>query len=327
MISILSLGGTISMQPAAEGSGLIPLLSAENLLQELPGPARGVKARSLMTIASSALTWPDVFKLADEIRSEIAAGAEGIVVTQGTDTIEEVAFAIDLLVPTEAPIVFTGAMRGPSLHGSDGKANLSDAIEVSSSREARGLGTVVVMSEQIHAARFVQKVHTTSYLAFASINGGPLGFLREGRPVVLYRPTPLDLGPIELLSLTSRKPVALVKLGLGDDGLLLDKLGPDVASGVIVEGYGGGHVMPGCAAKLERLHKLMPVVVAARPRGGSTLSKTYGFAGSEIDLLNRGLLTSGLLDGLKARVLLTVLLEAGAPADRIRKAFSFYGGA
>ncbi|MGE0153536.1 MAG: asparaginase [Reyranellaceae bacterium] len=326
VISVLSLGGTISMQPASQGAGLVPQLSAESLVEGLTRTARAVKARSLMTVASSALAWPDVFRLAEEIRNEVASGAKGIVVTQGTDTIEEVAFAIDLLVQADVPIVFTGAMRSPSLPGSDAKANLSDAIEVASSPQARGFGTLVVMAEQIHAARSVQKVHTTSYLAFASVNGGPLGYVREGRTTLLYNPTRADLGTIRPTYSPALKPVALVKLGLDDDGFLLDGLSAKVASGLVVEGYGGGHVMPACVDKLERLRQEMPVIIAARPRGGSTLSKTYGFEGSEIDLLNRGFITSGLLDALKARVLLVVLLQGEKTKSEIRGAFHVYGG-
>src|SRR6185437_15072259 len=125
------------------------------------------------------ISFTDLLGLRDEILRRVEDGSAGIVITQGTDTIEETAFALDLLWAGHAPIVITGAMRNPTLPGADGPANLLAAVRVAASPAARGLGVLVVIADEIHAARFVSKRHTQSPAAFAAL-AGPLGWVSEG---------------------------------------------------------------------------------------------------------------------------------------------------
>src|SRR5262249_2634322 len=143
-------------------------------------------------------------------------GCVGAVVTQGTDTIEEVAYLLDLLLPAEAPIVVTGAMRNPAMAGADGPANILAAIKVARSRNAQGLGCLVVLSDEIHAARWVRKVHTTSTAAFVSPDHGPVGHVVEGRVHIplLVRGHSLTLKPDPSQSVR----VGVATVALGDDG-------------------------------------------------------------------------------------------------------------
>jgi L-asparaginase len=132
-------------------------------------------------VPGSELNLKDLIELAGEIQAHIDAGTRGVVVTQGTDTMERTAFVLDLLVHADAPIVVTGAMRHPSLPGAEGPANLLASVQVAVSDAARGVGTVVVLNDEIHATRFVQKTHTQNPATFRSPLTGPEGWVSEVR--------------------------------------------------------------------------------------------------------------------------------------------------
>src|ERR1700761_8636305 len=176
-VVLFTLGGTIASTPAA--GGVVPRLSGADLLTSVPGLDRAgleVKVHDFRQVPSSSLTIGDILDLAVAIREQVGAGADGVVVSQGTDTIEETVFLLDLLYDGEAPVVFTGAMRHPMLAGADGPANLLAAVTVAASPQARGLGCLVVLSDEIHAARFVRQAPTTRGTAVV----GPVG--RPARP-------------------------------------------------------------------------------------------------------------------------------------------------
>lgn len=319
-VAVLSLGGTIS-SVRGSGPGVVPRLTGKDLVESVPqisGVAE-VEAESLRQMPSSDLTVEDLIEVAEEARRRIAGGAHGVVITQGTDSIEETAFAMDLLVEGDAPVVITGAMRNPTLPGADGPANLLGAVRVAASDEVRGLGALVVMNDEIHAARFVRKTHTQSPATFQSPVAGPLGWLSEGVVRIAWRiparhtvePPPAGAG----------QQVALLKLAVGDDGRLLSAVREAGYAGLVIEAFGGGHVPSRMVAEVERLASEMPVVLTSRTGSGDVLRNTYGFSGSEMDLLSRGLIWGGVLDGLKARLLLTILLRRGEGPDEIEAAF------
>jgi L-asparaginase len=243
------------------------------------------------------------------------------VVTQGTDTLEETAFLVDQVWPHPQPFVLTGAMRNPTLAGPDGPANLLAAARVACSPAARDLGALVVFKEEIHAARWVRKTHSTSTATFASPNAGPIGHVVEDRVRILTRPARLDgvQGRAEPAALEATR-VALYTVTLDDDGLLLQGLA-DTHQGLVVAGFGVGHVPSALAPVLGELAARMPVVLTSRTGGGSVLRNTYRSVGSESDLLQRGLIDGGFLDPYKARVLLRLLL---ATDEDITAAFAQY---
>jgi len=314
------MGGTISSVDSG-GKGVEPTLTGEALVSDVPEIAgvADVSAVSFRQAASGELKVGDLAELAAEIEDRIDGGAAGAVVTQGTDTIEETSFILDLLVDREAPVVVTGAMRNPTLPGADGPANLLAAIQVAVSDVARGLGTVVVLNDEIHAARFVRKTHTSNPATFRSDPAGPLGWISEDVPRVVLRPT--GRHKIALTEDARDSPVALYHVALGDDGRLLPEIEEKGYAGLVVEAMGGGHVPSVMAETLEDLASKMPVVLASRTGGGEVLRSTYGFIGSEIDLLGRGLISAGPLDGRKARLFLTLLLRAGVAPDKIANEF------
>ena len=156
-------------------------MTGEALVEDVPeiSEVAEVSAESFRQVPGSELTLEDLIELAAEIEGRIDAGAVGVVVTQGTDTIEETSFVLDLLVNRDAPVVVTGAMRNPTLPGAEGPANLLASVGVATAEAARGLGAVVVLNDEIHAARFVQKSHTSNLATFRSPLAGPIGYVFE----------------------------------------------------------------------------------------------------------------------------------------------------
>ena len=326
VVLVVGLGGTIAMTAAA-GGGATPALSPADLLAAVPWPAADdvtVQAVDCRNLPGASLSFDDVTAAGALIADRLAAGVDGVVVVQGTDTIEETAYLLDLRHAGPQPVVVTGAMRNPSLAGADGPANLLAAVQTAASPATRDLGCLVVLADEIHAARRVRKTHTTAGSTFQSPDGGPLGYLVEGRPrLVSLLPRRTVLPP----AASDRRPrVALLTLTLGDDGVLLAGLAERV-DGVVVAGFGAGHAPRDLVPALQDLARRMPVVLASRTGSGSVLAGMYGFPGSERDLLGRGLISAGFLDPVKARILLWAALAAGAGRDQVEAAFAAAGGA
>ena len=318
----LSLGGTITMVPSDSGSGIAPKLGAAELVASVPALAEvaQIEARSPFKLPSPSLTVANLVEVARMITEGFASGFDGAVVIQGTDTIEESAFILDLLVPGDKPVVMTGAMRGADAPGADGPANLLAAARVAASSGARGLGALAVLNYDIHAARFVQKSHTALPSAFLSPLVGPVGVVAEGRPRFYVR---IERNPCLPIG-AAPGPVALVKITMGDDGRQLDALPSLGYVGAVIEGMGAGHVHADVAPKLGELASKIPVVLASRSMTGPVFDATYGYPGGEIDLIKRGLIPSGYLSGLKARLLLGLALREGSDRTRIQRAFAPY---
>jgi L-asparaginase len=320
-ITVISIGGTIAMTPVEAGDGVAPSLSAADLLRETPGLDRVARlsAISLRRLPGAHIELGDVIELGDMIERELEGGAAGVVVTQGTDTLEEVAYALDLMLRVERPVVVTGAMRNPSALSPDGPANLAAAVRVAADPQAVGAGVLVVLDDEIHSARLVQKGHSSGLGAFSSFPG-PIGWLSEGRVSI-----PLRSGPRIQPAIRPRggeAPVALLTGSLGDDGRLLDGLQAAGYAGAVIEALGGGHLPEQMADRAAALVERMPVVFSTRVGRGEVLRETYDFPGSEVDLIRRGLIPAGPLDGPKARILLTMSLLAGLDRDEIHARFA-----
>lgn len=323
-VLMLSLGGTIAMTGGA--GGVVPTLTAEELIAAVPGAADtgiDVQVQTFRQLPSASLRLDDLTALAALIAERTTTGdVDGVVVTQGTDTIEETAYLLDLLHSDDAPIVVTGAMRNPTQAGADGPANVLAAIHTAASPTARGLGALVVFADEIHAARYVRKTHSTSGGTFRSPNTGPLGHVVEGAVRLLAYPPHRLTVPLTAVTRTPR--VGLHTVTVGDDGALL--AGAEHLDGLVVAGFGVGHVPQLLISQLTALAATIPVVLTSRIGAGPVLEATYAFPGSESDLRQRGLIGAGFLDSYKARILLHTLLAAGADHDTVAAGFAAAGG-
>lgn len=297
--------------------GLTPTRSVNDLIASAGAndPGATLLPIDLMRKASASLTLDDVWLLAQTIDRLATEGVTGVVVTQGTDTLEEVAFAIDLLAAAPIPVVFTGAMRSASAAGYDGAQNLDDAIRVA--RHAGGRSEVfVVMNGVAHAPRFVTKTHTSSLAAFASPDHGPLMQVHEARVYEAVRLRTPRAPHIALAKPLTWPRVALLQLGLADDCALAPKLKELDYEGCVIAAMGGGHAPDFAVENIERAARAMPVVMCSRASAGRVFERTYGYPGGEIDLLQRGIIASGL-GAAKSRLLLTLCIaEAPDSAGR-----------
>jgi L-asparaginase len=319
-----SLGGTITMTPPASGGGVTPSLDAADLVHSVPALATvaDLTATTLRTAPGAWLLPSEVVAVAEWAHGQVDSGADGVVVVQGTDTIEETAYLLDLYWDRPEPLVVTGAMRPSAAPGADGPANLLAAAVVAADPAARDRGVLVVLDDQAHAAARVRKTDSVAVHAFTSGSFGVVGRLHEGRVTYAGRSArwPRLPGPVE-----GRDPrgaldprVALLETHLGDVGHLLALVVDAGYDGVVLAGFGAGHVSAALAGAVSAAVERCPVVLATRTGGGPVLGGTYGFVGSEQDLLGRGVVPAGWLDARKARLLLWALLAAGSDASTVR---------
>lgn len=315
-VHVISLGGTIaSTSDTGSGSPVTPGITGARLVAAVPQLAEiaEISTAQLAQVGSSSLTVDIVVEVARAGMAALADGARGVVVTQGTDTLEETAYLLSVLNRAERPFVVTGAMRNPTLPGADGPANLHAAVLAAADDDCGGVRALLAFNDQLHDPLWVHKAHVTSTATFTSgPQAGPLGWVLEGHLRLDYRPQtspllPLPSGPVP--------PVALVPATLGEDLRLLESLPGLGYAGAVIDGVGGGHVHEDAVDRIADLRARMPVVLASRTGSGHMLSSTYGYPGSETDLLKRGLLSAGPLSGRKARLLLAVLLANEAVGD------------
>lgn len=321
-VAVYSLGGTIAMTTDPVTGGVVPALSAHDLLASVPGLDKlGIELRvhDFRRVPGASLTFDDLTELAAVIgRTLDGDDVDGIVITQGTDTIEETAFFLDLHHGHDQPVVVTGAMRNPTMAAPDGPANLYAAVIAAADSCLRGVGTLVVLNDEIHAARHVRKAHTTSPAAFTSPGAGPIGRVAEDR-VRLASSPPRRLAHLRPPSREVR--VGLYAVSLGDDGTLLSAW-DSRCDGLIVAAFGVGHVPQRVVGKLGELASRIPVVLASRIGNGPVLTRTYSFPGSEKDLIDRGLIPAGDLGPFQARLLLHALLAQEADRRTIVETFA-----
>lgn len=329
-IALVTLGGTISSERTSS-PGVVPVSGAATLLEDVRRwlPDVDLVPVELRMTPSVSLTLDDLLALRDAIAAlaagdpAVGAPVDGVVVSQGTDTIEEVAFALDLLGAASAvPVVVTGALRDRSVPGGDGPANLVGSVLVAMSADARGAGVLVHLGDRTHAARWVSKASTFTTDAFSSEPFGPVAVVAEGRVTFGSRPVSLaDL--VSALTRLARVKgrvdprVAVVQAGIGDDLALLAGLDAAGYDAVVLAAAGAGHVAADAVATVEALAARVPVVLCSRTGSGPAFTRTYGYPGGEIDLLGRGVIAGGWLSPAKARVLVTLALAAGVEDDHV----------
>ena len=320
-VRILGAGGTIAMGGDASGAAApaTPRFDAAALVAAIPDLAAdgdGIEAVDVVNKPSAHLTLADQLEVCRQARDAARRGI-GVVVTHGTDALEETAMLCDVVHDAEAPVVFTGAIRPATAAGADGPANLLDAVSVAASEEAAGMGVLVVFGGEIHHARCARKTDTTSLVAFSSPQTGPLGRVTEGHPTIwsrLPRNPPLDPPSLE-------RRVPVVPSGAGDDGALARAALAIEPDGVVIGTLGAGHLAPQVLELWAEAAERIPVVACCRPERGVVLTGTYGYAGSEQDLRDTRIIPAGFLSPQAARMKLLACVASGLSVEETRWVF------
>ena len=314
-IALVTTGGTIAMKERVKGEGAVPALTPQDFLAELPPDFPPVIVEEHCNLPSSHFTLQTLWSLQERIRNLAAReDVEGIVITHGTDTMEETAYLLDITVPTDKPIVLTGAMRTAGEAGYDGMANLLAALKVAFSPEASGRGAMVVMNDEVHAARYVTKSHTLSTATFVSPGWGPMGRIDGDRVTFAW-----NISRKVIPSTRLEEKVYLIKLGVGMGDEFLRFALENGARGVVIEGMGAGRVPPWWMPAIrEAIERGVAVVIASRCQAGG-IYDPYGYPGAYRDLSAAGVLFAHHLNGQKARIRLMVLLGSGAQGRELEE--------
>lgn len=297
-------GGNV---PALDGAAILARTPGLDALAEVVPIDHGL-------VPASHLSFDAVLGIGRVVREALAGDdVAGVVIVQGTDTIEETSFAWDLVLDGARPVVVTGAMRAPHEDGDDGPVNLRDAVTVAASPDATGSGVTVVLGGTIEPADGVQKTHTTALDTFRSPNGGSLGSVAGGRATFRR-----SRGPRRHVA-TDRAAtdVHLVTAGLDSDGSVVDALVDHGAAGFVIAATGSGNTHPGLlAAATAAMGEGIPVVLASRCPAGA-VGGTYAFPGGGATWLAAGAIPAGHLCAIKARVALALGLGAGLSRDAL----------
>jgi L-asparaginase len=320
VIPLLFTGGTISMRHDVTVGGAVPALSGREILAATRGieEVADIEVEEWGAYPGPHMTIERMWALRNRIAHHLARpDVQGVVVTHGTDSLEESAYLNARSIESEKPIVFTGAMRTASELGWDGPANLLDAVRVAASAEARGYGVVVVMSGRVFTGVDVTKAHTHLLDAFESPGLGPVGVIDDG--TVIFRralpPLPDVLAPGEPAT-----PVDIVLLWAGADDRLLEA-SRAAGRGVVVAALGRGNVPPAVLPAIERwLAADRPVVITSRAQRGR-VGHTYGYAGGGRKLWDMGAIFAGSRRPQQARIDVMLALGCGMSVADIRDVF------
>jgi L-asparaginase len=319
-VTLLCTGGTISMRFDPATGGAVPALTGQALLALVPDVAElaDIEVVDFSLLPGPHMTPPRMLELAHVIRSHLQT-QDGVVVTHGTDTLEECAYLAELVLDSPKPVVFVGAMRNSSEASWDGPQHLRSAIRVALTREARDLGVLVVMNDLVLSARDATKTHTEAADTFQGRDFGPLGVVDKDRVLVVRRPIRVAG---EFANLTSlEQQVEIVKLSAGSDGRVLDFLVQSGCRGVVLEGLGRGNAPLPAVESIRRASNVgIPLVLTSRCPRGRVLD-TYAYAGGGRLLREMGVVLGGFLPSHKARLRLMALLGTGRSLPEIRASF------
>jgi len=327
MIGILFTGGTIAMRKDPATGAAVPALSAAEILAEVPDLASvaPVETEDFSRLPGPHVTPEHMWRLAKRAAAWLErSDIDGLAITHGTDTIEETAYLLDLVLTTAKPVVLVGAMRTVSDASWDGPANLMDAVRVAASPEARGRGVLIVMNEQILPARDARKIHTEAPTSFAAPEFGPIGIVDTGivvfRRTSLSRPSWRDAAAEPGLRVRQIDPrVALLQVYTGMEDGLLTYLLSQGARGVAISAYGRGNVPPAIVGAIERaVAKGAIVTISSRAVAGRVRPR-YGYDGGGLQLLRAGAILAGDLPASKARLLVMVALGCAQDAAAARE--------
>jgi L-asparaginase len=318
MIVLLFTGGTISMRHDPAAGGAVPTLRGKDIVALAPGidQIAALDIDDWGAYPGPHMTIERMWSLRARIKEHLARpDVDGIVVTHGTDSLEESAYLAARSIESEKPVVFTGAMRTSSDLGWDGPGNLGAAVRVAASKDSRGRGVMVVMADRVYTALDVTKAHTHMLDAFDSPGLGPLGVIDDGR-VIFRRALDSTLPILSPASLAT--PVDIIYAFAGADARLLDASRAD-AKAIVIAAMGRGNVPPVMVPGIDRwIDDGKPVVITSRALRGR-VGCTYGYPGAGRRLAERGAIFAGARRPQQARLDVMLALGAGLSVDQLRE--------
>jgi L-asparaginase len=322
-VVVIFTGGTIAMERDARTGAAVPSLDGAAILARTPGldSIADLETIDEGRLPASHLSLERVVELGTRCASAAARPeVDGVVLVQGTDTIEETALAFDLLLRSPAPVVVTGAMRNAAEEGYEGPVNLRGAVRVAADPRLRDAGCLVVLDGRILPGDDATKTHTSAYATFQALNLGPLGAIERDEVVLWSMPRRRRVLPAPPVA--PIPPVALVTAVLGEDGATVRAAIGAGARGIVVAATGAGNTHPGLlAAAEEAMTRGIPVVITTRAPSGRVLP-AYGFPGGGALWITAGAIPAGYLGGPKARIALALGLAAGLDGDGLRRLFA-----
>lgn len=285
-----------------------------NPMTQVTSPLDNIQVTSVdfLNLPSPHMTLEAMMALYQKIKLE-AEQFDGFVITHGTDTLEETAYFLDTMAIPQKPIVLTGAMRSSNELGSDGVYNYLTALRVAADDKSADKGVLVVMNDEIHAAKYVTKTHTTNVSTFQTPTHGPLGLVTK-REILFFKTAEprvrFDLNRVAGL-------VPIIKSYADMDPLLLESLAHTNIDGIVIEALGAGNLPPAVLPALDNLlDKGIPVVLVSRCFNGIA-EPVYSYQGGGVDLENKGILFVKELNAQKARIKLLIALEAGLTGQEL----------
>lgn len=319
-IVIIFTGGTIAMKSSRQKGGAVPALKGKDLLRQVPEISRlaSVTVHDFGQYPGPHMTPELMLKLSGVVKKYLSQkGMEGVIITHGTDTLEETAFFLDLCLNSQKPVVVVGAMKDCTELGWDGPSNLMGAVRTALSPQSRGKGVLVFLNNTINSAGEVTKTSTDSFETFRSPDLGPLGWVDQDRVLFYRQPLYREYHPVKRIE----PRVELFKMAVGMDDRLIRYAVDSGARGLVIEGMGRGNVPPSVVPGIEyAISQGLPVVLCSRCIGGRVLG-SYAYPGGGAQLRKLGVILGGHLPGQKARIKLMILLGREMRVDRIKEAF------
>ncbi|SHC12930.1 asparaginase [Staphylococcus aureus] len=315
---VIHTGGIISMSQDQSNKVVTNDINPISLHQDVINQYAQIDELNPFNVPSPHMTIQHVKQLKDIILEAVTNKYyDGFVITHGTDTLEETAFLLDLILGIEQPVVITGAMRSSNEIGSDGLYNYISAIRVASDEKARHKGVMVVFNDEIHTARNVTKTHTSNTNTFQSPNHGPLGVLTKDR--VQFHHMPYRQQALE--NVNEKLNVPLVKAYMGMPGDIFSFYSREGIDGMVIEALGQGNIPPSALEGIQQLVSLnIPIVLVSRSFNG-IVSPTYAYDGGGYQLAQQGFIFSNGLNGPKARLKLLVALSNNLDKAEIKSYF------
>ncbi|OAQ56800.1 asparaginase [Enterococcus thailandicus] len=307
-ILVLHTGGTIAMKENVLTGGVSPDVANPLMDAEIQIPENvELLVEDIFNLPSPHIMPNHMLILKNRIQEATKAGVSGVVITHGTDTLEETAFFLDTTIGEQLPIVLTGAMRSSNELGSDGLYNFESAIRVASCTEAKDKGVLIVMNDEIHSARYVTKTHTTNVATFRTPTLGPIGLVTKNRILFMQELLPtrhLDIATVDGV-------IPIVKAYAGMHGELIEALAHTKVDGLVIEALGAGNLPPQTLAALKKLLiQKIPIVLVSRCFNGIA-EPVYDYSGGGKELEDMGVIFCDSINSQKARLKLLIALNYG----------------